>query len=133
LNPQEPKLETAAHLESILEELKVREPIFHRPEFGTTRADFEAMMDAGFWEVGASGKRYSRDYVLYVLETRPPNPEEASWVTRDFHCREIVQDNYLLTYTLKQGERLTRRATWWRRAPSGWKILYHQGTAVSPD
>jgi hypothetical protein len=133
LNHQEPQLETAPRLEAILEALKAREPIFHRPEFGTTRADFEAMMDPEFWEVGASGKRYSREYVLYVLQTRPPDPEEASWVTRDFLCREIVQDNYLLTYTLKQGDRLTRRATWWRRTSAGWKILYHQGTVVSSD
>lgn len=130
MNHQEPKFETEPRLWSILEELKAREPIFHRPEFGASRADYEAMMEEGFWEVGASGKRYSREYVLYVLETRPPNPEEASWVTKDFQCREIARDNYLLTYTLSQGERLTRRTTLWRRSGAAWKIVYHQGTVV---
>ena len=28
---------------NVLEELKKREPIFHHPEFGATRADFENM------------------------------------------------------------------------------------------
>jgi hypothetical protein len=35
----EPTLATAPHLAAILEELKQREPIFHRPELGTTRLD----------------------------------------------------------------------------------------------
>ncbi len=48
-------------LHSILEELVRREPIFHRPEFGTTRADFERMTMPDFWEVGAYGRRYSRE------------------------------------------------------------------------
>ncbi|WP_062537057.1 DUF4440 domain-containing protein, partial [Mizugakiibacter sediminis] len=94
------------------------------------RADYEAMMDEDFWEVGASGKRYSREFVLAVLEERRRNPVEERWETRDFHCRALGADTYLLTYTLRQDARLTRRATVWRRAPQGWKIVYHQGTLV---
>uniref|UniRef100_A0A0S6YZK2 DUF4440 domain-containing protein n=2 Tax=Mizugakiibacter sediminis TaxID=1475481 RepID=A0A0S6YZK2_9GAMM len=126
----EPELHTDPALASVLEELRAREPIFHRPEFGTTRADYEAMMDEDFWEVGASGKRYSREFVLAVLEERRRNPVEERWETRDFHCRALGADTYLLTYTLRQDARLTRRATVWRRAPQGWKIVYHQGTLV---
>jgi hypothetical protein len=55
------------HLD-VLNELIKRKPLFHRPEFGTTRQDFEAMTVAEFWEVGASGRRYSRQYVLDTLE-----------------------------------------------------------------
>ena len=44
---------------------------------------------------------------------------------------EIATDNYLVTYTLIQGERITRRATIWRRTIEGWKIVYHQGTVVA--
>ena len=114
----------------ILEELKRREPIFHRSELGTARADFDNMMDANFFEVGASGRRYDRDYVLEELEKRQGNPTEDAWETRDFRCVEIAANNYLLTYTLLQGARITRRATIWRRTSGGWKILYHQGTIV---
>ncbi|HZF11517.1 MAG TPA: DUF4440 domain-containing protein [Thermoanaerobaculia bacterium] len=126
----EPRLVTAAELLDILNELIQREPIFHRPEFGTRRSDFEAMTDPAFWEVGASGRRYSREYVLDTLEKRYAHPIEDRWETRDFHCLEVARDNYLLTYTLLQGERVTRRATIWRRTAEGWKILYHQGTVV---
>jgi len=127
----EPKLVTEARLLPILEQLREREPIFHRPEFGTTRADFEAMTEPDFWEVGASGRRYSREYVLDVLEERYRQPFDDDWQTSDFHCREIAADNYLLTYTLQQGPRLTRRATLWRHTAQGWKIVYHQGTLVA--
>ena len=118
------------NVSDVLEELRRREPIFHRPEFGTTRADFDNMMDATFCEVGASGRRYSREYVLDELVKRHANPIEDAWKARDFQCVEIAPDNYLLTYTLIQGARVTRRSTIWRRTSGEWKILYHQGTIV---
>ncbi|MGL6158265.1 MAG: DUF4440 domain-containing protein, partial [Ralstonia mannitolilytica] len=36
----EPSLDTAPELRHVLEDLRRREPIFHRPEFGTRREDF---------------------------------------------------------------------------------------------
>jgi exodeoxyribonuclease V alpha subunit len=74
-------------------------------------ADFERMTEATFWEVGASGRRYSRQYVLDEMEKRYASPEEDTWQTRDFHCLEIAAENYLVTYTLIQGTRITRRST----------------------
>lgn len=130
----EPKLESASELEPILEELLQREPIFHRPEFGTSRAEFEEMMAPEFWEVGASGRRYSREVVLDTLESRGSTPGEERWTKEDAHCQRLSPDTYLLTYTLKQGTRITRRATIWRDCAGAWKIVYHQGTIVSaPD
>jgi hypothetical protein len=126
-----PKFATDPKLQSVLDELKAREPIFHRPEFGTTRRDFENMVDPEFWEVGASGRRYSREYVLNELQKRHGKPHEDVWETRDFHCLEIAPNNYLLTYTLLQGARVTRRTTLWRRRDKTWKIVYHQGTIVA--
>jgi hypothetical protein len=128
----EPDLTTAPELAAVLGELQRREPIFHRPEFGTTRADFDAMMEPDFWEVGASGQRYSRATVLDVLEERHAKPHEDPWRVDGFHCAEIAPDNYLVTYTLYQGERMERRATLWRRRGMLWKIVYHQGTIVAP-
>ena len=127
----EPDLRTDLEHGDILAELSCREPIFHRPEFGTSRADFERMTTEAFWETGASGRRYSRKCVLDELEKRYSSPHEDIWETRDFHCRRLADDIYLLTYTLLQNhQRLTRRATIWQSTPEGWKIVYHQGTAV---
>src|ERR1039458_7012066 len=123
----EPALTTAPELEGVLAELSRREPIFHRPDFGISRADFERMTGEDYWETGASGRRYSRPFVLDGLEERFSVPHEDVWETMDFQCRKLSEDIYLLTYTLLQDHaRLTRRATIWRRTPEGWKIVYHQ-------
>jgi hypothetical protein len=122
---------TDSKLLDVLAELRRREPIFHRPEFGTTRAELETMVDANFWEVGASGRRYTRKYALEVLEKRTGTPGEELWETTDFRCQELAVDLYLLTYTLRQGERITRRSTIWRRSTEGWKVVFHQGTIVA--
>ena len=127
----EPTFVTSPEFEDVLAELSVREPIFHRPEFGTSRADFERMTVEDFWETGASGRRYSREFVLDELERRFSVPHDDVWETRDFQCRRLGPETYLLTYTLLQDkQRLTRRATIWRRTADGWKIVYHQGTIV---
>ena len=118
-------------LSEILAELSAREPIFHHPELGTTRADFETMTAEDFWEVGASGRCYSRTYVLDALEQRYALPHSDVWETMDFCCRRLAPDVYLLTYTLLQDKkRWTRRSTVWQRTATGWKIVYHQGTIV---
>ena len=121
--------------ENILEERKKREPIFHRPEFGTTRADFEKMMAEDYWEIGASGNRYEREECIETVVMRYQDPDYIKndfWETKDFECREIAPTCYLLTYTLIQGieKRVTKRATIWKHINDEWKIIYHQGTIV---
>lgn len=120
-------------LAGIVDALARREPLFHRPEFGTTRDDFDAMIAEGFWEIGASGQRYSRVYVLDVLEQRHQQPHEDPWSTADFHCQQIAPEIFLVTYTLQQSARVTRRSTLWHDTADGWKALFHQGTEVQND
>ncbi len=123
-----------SRLSSVLDQLIAREPIFHRPEFGTTRRDFENMVDRGFWEVGASGRCYSRQYVIDTLVKRHASPHQEVWKASDFHCTELAANVYLLTYRLVQdGGRVTRRSTIWRKDVDQWMIVYHQGTLVSPE
>lgn len=88
---QEPDLATPAHLQKLLDELRQREPIFHHPGFGTSRADYMRMTVDDFWEIGASGQRYSRAFVLDVLEARLTNPiDESDRESCDFHVRELA-------------------------------------------
>jgi hypothetical protein len=123
-----------AGLLDVLEEIRRREPIFHTPEFGRTVADFERMMAPDYWEVGASGRRYSRNFILRWLSENPPvDASAAGWQSDDHEIRPLASDTFLLTYRLRQGPRLTRRATIWQKTPEGWRILYHQGTIVGTD
>jgi hypothetical protein len=128
----EPERITPPELAGVLDELSAREPIFHRPEFGFTRADFDRLMAADYWETGASGRRYSREFVLDEMDRRyATGPYQDIWETSDFDCRLLAENLYLLTYTLLQDKhRTTRRTTIWQRTPDGWQIVYHQGTIV---
>ena len=132
MNPETtPTLATDPALLGVLNELISREPIFHRPEWGTTRAHFENITTADFWEVRASGRRYSREDGLAELERRQQIQTVDLWEAAAFHLSRAGQRYYLLTYTLLQhSERKTRRSTIWQRTPDGWKIVFHQGTIV---
>ena len=123
-----------AGLEGVLAELREREPIFHTAVFGLTAAERERVVAPEYWEVGASGRRYSREFILRGLEERPPvNAAEAGWGCSDFGLRRMGSETYLLTYTLDQAGRITRRATVWQKTGEGWRILYHQGTVVTGE
>lgn len=119
----------------ILEELRRREPIFHNPVFGMTTAEFERSTAPDYWEVGASGRRYSREFILTELTKSVPyiDAAMAGWQTTDFGLRRLGPDTYLLTYTLDQAGRRTRRSTIWQSSETGWRILYHQGTIIAAE
>jgi hypothetical protein len=117
---------------SVFAELLAREPIFHRPQFASTPEHFASMMSENYWEVGASGSIYTRDFILDLLARNPPlDAAAAEWTLANPQCRSLGNDTYLLTYTLHQGERITRRATLWHRTETAWRIIYHQGTIVA--
>jgi hypothetical protein len=128
----EPKLLTAPELNDILAELSRLEQIFHWPPKDMSRRALEQMTVDDFWEIGASGRRYAREFVFDVLEQRKSKPQPDVWETSEFYCRKLTEEVYLLTYTLLQDNtRLTRRSTIWQRAADGWKVIYHQGTVVA--
>jgi hypothetical protein len=114
------------------EALSAREPIFHRPELGTSRAHFERMTDPAFWEVGASGRVYDRRFVLSNLEQRYSVPHDDEWEVSEFACTALGGSVFLVTYLLKQGARLSRRSTLWRYTGE-WRAVYHQGTPVTNE
>lgn len=128
---EQPSRVTDAALVAVRDELAAREPVFHHPELGTSPADLDRQAAAEFEEVGASGRRYGREFVLATVQQRfargvPDDP----WDAGGFHCVALGPQTYLLTYDLRRGDRLTRRATVWRRTPDDWEVVYHQGTLV---
>ena len=123
-----PDLVTDPELLEILGKLKKLELGLHHPDRGKIKADFEEMMDDNFWEVGASGRPYSKEFVLDCLVKRSEAPGQVE--TKDFNCFEISAGSYLLTYTQIENSRTTRRSAIWRHGNDGWKNLYHQGTVA---
>lgn len=119
-------------LATILDQLRAREPIFHRREWGTSRAHLLAMTADDFWEIGASGQVYDREFVIATLLQRYQSPEPDDWTCSDFTLRPLAPGLYQLNYILQQPGRRTRRTTLWRRAGETWKIVFHQGTVIAP-
>ena len=129
-----PELMTGPALNAVMSELIAYESIFHQPERGTTRDEFERITALEFWEVGASGRIYSRNFVLDLLEQRYADPETERLVASDFQCRRLSTDVFLLTYNLlQQGLRKTCRSSICGRSVEGWQILFHQGTIVEGE
>ena len=98
----EPTLTTAPELTGILAALDRARADLSPSRVWSLAGRFEAMMTDDFWETGASGRRYSREFVLDELMRRASTPHEDVWETSDFFCRELAADMYLLTYTLLQ-------------------------------
>jgi hypothetical protein len=88
-----------------------------------------------FWEVGASGRIYDRQWCLDELARRYADPAYDPLLglsVDDFAAVQIGPDVWLVTYRLLQDGRETRRSTLWHRVGDRWRALYHQGTVVTP-
>lgn len=126
----EPTLLLNSELAPILSVLKTLEPLVYAANAGKSCAYFDALLAQDFWEVGASGLRYSREYVLGELEKRQQNPREEAWHTSGHHLQQLSGTDFLMTYSLHQPTRLSRRASIWRKQNERWLLVYHQGTVV---
>jgi hypothetical protein len=119
----------------VLDELKAREPLFHRRNIVSCESEFLAETTEDFWEIGASGAIYDRATVLDVLRERWANGDDEAdidgWATTGHRAQLLADQTYLYTYNLHQQGRTTRRTTIWRRiAPQKWQALFHQGTTT---
>lgn len=121
----------------IIAELRRREPVFHNEPRAGGREHLEAMMVSDFFEVGASGRIYTREHVIdRVLGRLERDEPEIEHEVDEFQVREISPNVYLTTYTLRQPDgptsRITRRTTIWAQSDDLWQVVYHQGTMAEP-
>lgn len=126
----EPELTLEPGLATLLDELKTLEDLYHAAFPDATLADFDLLVAPGFWETGATGRRYSRAFARQVLAQRQGRPDPGTWQTDEHHLQRVGADVWLLTYRLHQPGRVTRRMTLWRREGASWQAVYHQGTVV---
>ena len=123
-------------MEEIKEYLMKREPIFHHREYTNNRETVDNKMHSDFWEISASGKLYTRDFVLDYLEERYKNEPidemiRENWKVLDFSVKQLSEDLYMVNYILDGQNRLTRRTTMWKgNINEGFKMLFHQGTVI---
>lgn len=121
-------------MEDIINQLRYREPLFHQADLCSSAEGLDALIDADFWEVGASGTVYSREQVMMTVLDRfqhGTEPDTSQWQIEEFVCRPLGADSFQVTYLLIQETRRSRRLSIWNLTAVGWRVSYHQGTLVS--
>lgn len=123
-----PQLSTPATLQTHLATLTQIERHYHGAHAEASAERFDRLVAPEFWEIGASGRHYSRAFARSVLSGRTSPPDPSHWQDGGHLLSQVAADLFLLTYTLTQPGRTTRRMSLWRLGPDGWQVVFHQGT-----
>jgi len=112
------------------DELRVLEESLWKTETRFDRAYMESILAPDFFEFGRSGKRYTRDEILDMKaeEIRVELPHQ------DFQVHAVGKGTFLVTYMSKvtyDELEVANRSSLWQKTKDGWKLQFHQGTAVS--
>lgn len=99
-------------------ELKLAEPATLK-----SPREVERLVSDDFVEFGNSGRVYRKADVLAMLAAHPP---EAPTPIADLRVVELSPDAALATYSTPR----SYRSSVWRREASGFRIVFHQGTAI---
>ena len=119
---------------ALLAELRSLETELHRFDTRRNRERLEQLLHAEFVEVAPSGRRYGRNEVLDEFSAGGATLEPVD--SGDFALRRLAPESALVTYwsahKRKNGDlyRHALRASLWVRTADGWRLLFHQGTAV---
>ena len=112
------------------DQLKHLEESLWRSETRFDREYMNQVLAPDFFEFGRSGRVYKREETLEV----PSQPIDARLPLAKFDVRLIAADVALVTYVSEVSygkvKEVANRSSLWSRYPSGWKIRFHQGTAV---
>ena len=95
-----------------------------RPDVRGDRATFGDLLHPDFVEIGASGRRWTRDEIIEFAHT---DIERNVQVT-DMNAREITRGVVLVTFTTTTGQRRSLRSSVWVGAGRSWTVIHHQGT-----
>lgn len=107
--------------EAIEWELRLLDPAVRADE-----ALLMATIAPTFFEVGQSGRRWSRAEIVAALIADPGGPTNAS----DMTGRLVGEGLVLLEYVTKEPDHSVRRTSLWSRSSGSWQILFHQGTRI---
>lgn len=117
--------------EPLLTVLSALERELHLPEVRRDRARLGELLHADFVEFGRSGTEYTRSEIVVLM---PDEQTPARVHAQDFRARPLADGAALLTYrsahVVDGGalERFALRSSVWVLGPSGWQMLFHQGT-----
>lgn len=79
-----------------------------------------------FYEIGQSGRRWSRDEIITSLVADTEPERDAALSERE--ATLVDADTVLLSYRLQFGAQTSRRSALWRWDGDAIRCLFHQGT-----
>jgi len=99
-----------------------------QPEIRRDRERASALLHEEFREFGSSGREWSREAILDLLEQEANQlPPEVL----DFAVRLLSPIAALVTYRAARASSTSLRSSLWVGDDSGWRLLFHQGTRVA--
>ena len=117
---------------SLLLELAPFEEMLLWPAPGATPTQIESLLAPTFHEIGASGRRFDREFGIATLHERCGKEPASAWRMADRTVDRVTPDVVLHTYLLQRHDGPeSRRATLWVRAGEGWSAVFHQGTPIA--
>ena len=115
---------------SEIDKLRLLEESLWREEKRFDLNYMKALLAPEFFEVGCSGKIYSRDESLSM----PRQKIEAVLPLPNFEARLIDENTALITYrssfTYAGNIEVGQRSSVWSKVSGDWKLFYHQVTPV---
>jgi hypothetical protein len=121
-------------MSTLLSELQALEVELHHPGVRRSRERLEQLLHPDFYEVGRSGRTYTRVTVIDHLAAQEPQPLMESGA---FALLELAPGVAVLTYrsAFADPERgrsyHALRSSLWVKTSSGWQMRYHQGTPAA--
>jgi hypothetical protein len=100
-----------------------------RPEVRAEPGLVLGLLDPGFVEFGASGRRWDRASVAGALggEAEFADPVTATEMAGVLIAPGVVHLTYVSSRT---SGRRARRSSLWRHDGQGWRMYFHQGTLI---
>lgn len=118
----------------LLTSLRRLEVELHQPECRSSAECLDALLHDSFFEIGRSGRRWSKSDILSDLPTEILG---YSIISQGFIVQVVAEHiallSYLSAHKSESGElsRYTARTSLWQKTNQGWKMRFHQGTATS--
>ena len=105
-------------------------------EVALARRDFRALpgglasvLDEHFVEIGASGRRWTREATISALVAESPTPGVS---IEDFEVDEVLPGVVIARFaSLHPGGRRVVRSSVWVRRNDAWRLRFHQGTVAT--
>jgi len=119
--------------DEVVEELKNLEEMLLRPEVRRSRGKMSALLAEDFIEYGRSGRIYDKAAILDSADL----PFASRLSMHGFSAKALAPSVVLVRYAtvLRRtdgSESHSLRSSIWTRTGSGWRLVFHQGTARDP-